>query len=146
MSKTIAIVGASNDRTKYGNKAVRAFKDGGWTVYPVNPNRPSVMGIKAYPTVADVPDQIDLAVVVTPAKAIPALISECADVGVKGAIVISAGFKELGAPGIALEEEILRHAQRGRMRIVGPNCLGVMNPITGLNATFAGTMARPGNV
>jgi acetyltransferase len=84
-------------------------------------------------------------VIVTPAKTVPALIQEAVDNGIQGAIIISAGFKESGPEGVAAEHEILRIAD-GKMRIIGPNCLGVMNPISGLNATFAGAMARPGNV
>jgi acetyltransferase len=118
----------------------------GGTVYPVNPKRPSVLGIKAYPNVAAIPGKVDLAVVCTQAGFVPGIIGECVDAGVKGAIVISAGFKELGAPGIELERKILEQAHRGKMRLIGPNCLGVMNPITGLNATFASGMAKAGNV
>src|SRR5262249_42128294 len=81
-----------------------------------------------------------------PAASVPGVIGQCADLGVPAAIVISAGFKELGAPGRALEDQVRAEARRGRMRIVGPNCLGVMSPVTGLNATFAGAMARPGSV
>ncbi len=84
--------------------------------------------------------------VVKRASSVPQVISDCADAGVKAAIVISAGFKELGPEGEKLEQEILRHARRGRMRIIGPNCLGVMSPLTGLNATFAAAMARPGSI
>jgi acetyltransferase len=85
-------------------------------------------------------------VIVTPAPTVPDIIAECVEAGVKGAIVISAGFKEIGPEGVKLEEEILEHARRGKMRVIGPNCLGVMNPLTGLNATFATAAARPGNV
>ncbi|GJM41493.1 MAG: acetyltransferase [Ardenticatenaceae bacterium] len=82
----------------------------------------------------------------TPARTVPGIIRECVEAGVKGAIVISAGFKEIGPDGVKLEQEILTEARRGNMRIIGPNCLGVMNPISGLNATFASSMARPGTV
>ncbi len=118
----------------------------GGTVFPVNPKRHSVLGIKAYPTIAEVPEAVDLAVVVTPAPTVPGVIKECVDAGVKGAIIISAGFREIGPKGIELEQQVLKEARRGRMRIIGPNCLGVMSPLTGLNATFASVMARPGNV
>ncbi len=117
----------------------------GGTVYPVNPKRAEIMGLKSYPRVVDVPGPLDLAVIVTPAATVPGVVAECVDAGVKGAIVISAGFRENGAEGCALETQIT-NAARGKMRIVGPNCLGVMNPIGGLNATFAASMARPGNV
>ena len=84
--------------------------------------------------------------IVTPAPTVPDLIAECGEKGVKGAIVISAGFKEIGPQGVELERRILEQSRRTKMRIIGPNCLGVMNPLTGLNATFAAGMANPGNV
>jgi acetyltransferase len=118
----------------------------GGTVFPINPKRPSVLGIKAYPNIAAVPEPIDLAIVATPAPTVPGVIRECVDAGVKGAIIISAGFKEVGERGIQLEQQVLEQARRNHMRIIGPNCLGVMNPVSGLNATFANSMARPGNV
>src|SRR5688572_30100324 len=144
----VAVIGATETansvgRTVLWNLISHPF---GGTVFPVNPKRPSVLGIKAYPNVGSVPEKVDLAVVVTPAPAVPGIIGECADAGVKGAIVISAGFKELGPPGVELERGVLENARRGRIRLIGPNCLGVMNPLTGLNATFAKGMARPGNV
>lgn len=146
--KNVAVIGATEKagsvgRTILWNLISSPF---GGTVFPVNPKRPSVLGIKAYPNIAAVPEQVDLAVVVTPAGSVPGVISECVDAGVKGAIIISAGFKEAGPAGVKLEQQVLEQARRGRMRIIGPNCLGVMNPVNGLNATFASTMARPGNV
>lgn len=145
---SVAVIGATEregsvGRTIIWNLMSTSF---GGMIFPVNPKRPSILGIKAYPSVSDIPDQVDLAVIVTPAPSVPGIISECVDAGVKGAIVISAGFKETGEAGEALEQQIMAEARRGNMRIVGPNCLGVMNPITGLNATFASAMARPGNV
>ncbi len=146
--RTVAVIGASEragsvGRTILWNLISSPF---GGTVYPVNPKRPNVLGIRAYPSVSDIPDEVDLAVIVTPAKTVPDVVRECVRCGVKGAIVISAGFKEIGEEGERLEQEILAEARKGRMRIVGPNCLGVMRPVSGLNATFAGQMARPGNV
>lgn len=146
--KTVAVIGATEKagsvgRTLLWNLISSPF---GGTVFPINPQRPSVLGIKAYPTIAAVPERVDLAVIATPAQTVPDVIRECVDVGVKGAIIISAGFKETGATGVELEQEILEQARRGKMRIIGPNCLGVMSPLTGLNATFASTMARPGSV
>ncbi|MEW6637179.1 MAG: bifunctional acetate--CoA ligase family protein/GNAT family N-acetyltransferase, partial [Actinomycetota bacterium] len=118
----------------------------GGTVFPVNRKRPNVLGIKAYPSVSEVPQKVDLAVIVAPAPAVPEIIRECVECGVEGAIIISAGFKETGPEGAELERRVLEEARKGRMRIIGPNCLGVMSPKTGLNATFAPAMARPGNV
>ncbi|MFN5836971.1 MAG: bifunctional acetate--CoA ligase family protein/GNAT family N-acetyltransferase, partial [Pseudanabaena sp.] len=118
----------------------------GGTVFPVNPQRHSVLGIKSYRDIASVPEIVDLVIIATPAATVPQVIRECVAVGVKGAIIISAGFKEIGEQGAALEQEVLAEARKGGMRIIGPNCLGLMNPLAGLNATFAGTSARSGNV
>jgi acetyltransferase len=96
--------------------------------------------------VGEIPDKIDLAVIVTPAPSVPGVIDECVKSGVKGAIIISAGFKEIGPEGVKLEQQVLASAREAKMRIIGPNCLGVMSPITGINATFAKGMARAGSV
>ncbi|MAT98840.1 MAG: acetyl CoA synthetase subunit alpha [Anaerolineaceae bacterium] len=146
--KSVALIGATEregsvGRTILWNLMTNSF---GGTIFPINPKRASVMGIKAYPSIGEVPEKVDLAIIVTPARTVPGIIRECVDAGVKGAIVISAGFKEIGPEGVKLEQEILSEARKGQMRIIGPNCLGVMNPISGLNATFASAMARPGTV
>ncbi|MFO7664605.1 MAG: bifunctional acetate--CoA ligase family protein/GNAT family N-acetyltransferase [Chloroflexota bacterium] len=146
--QSVAVVGATEragsvGRTILWNLISTSF---GGTIFPINPSRSSILGIKAYPSISEVPDSVDLAVIVTPAKTVPGIIRECVAAGVKAAIIISAGFKETGPEGEALEQEILAIARKGGMRIVGPNCLGIMNPLTGLNATFASTMARPGPV
>jgi acetyltransferase len=146
--KSIAVVGATEKagsvgRTILWNLISNPF---GGTVFPVNAKRASVLGIKAFPNLAALPEQVDLAVIVTPAPTVPGIIAECVEAGVKGAIIISAGFKESGAAGAEMEQQILEQARRGKLRIIGPNCLGVMSPLTGLNATFAGAMARPGHV
>ena len=146
--QNVAVIGATETpgsvgRTILWNLISSPF---GGTVFPINPKRPGVLGIKAYANIAQVPEPVDLAVVVTPAGTVPGIIGECVDAGVKSAIVISAGFKETGPAGAELERQIMEHARRGRMRIIGPNCLGVMSPTTGLNATFASAMARRGTV
>ena len=146
--KTVAVIGATENpgsvgRTLLWNLVTSPF---GGTVYPVNPKRPSVLGVKAYKSVSEIPEQVDLAVVVTPPPSIPGIIRECGENGVRGAIVISAGFKEIGAEGAALERQLVEAAQAAEIRVVGPNCLGVMSPLSGLNATFATTIARPGSV
>ena len=147
--KSVAVIGATEregsvGRTIIWNLMSTSF---GGTIFPVNPKRTSILGIKAYPSVADIPDQVDLAVIVTPAPTVPGIISECVDAGVKGAIIISAGFKETGPKRVKRwNSKMMAEARRGNMRIIGPNCLGVMNPISGFNATFASAMARPGNV
>ncbi len=146
--RNVAVIGATEKedsvgRTLLWNLISNPF---GGTVFPVNPKRNNVMGIRSYPSISDVPDQVDLAVIVTPAPTVPGVIGECVAAGVKGAIIISAGFKEIGPEGAKLEQEVLATARAARMRIIGPNCLGVMSPLTGINATFAKGMARPGSV
>lgn len=146
--KNIAVIGATETPGSVGRTIVWNLISSpfGGTVFPINLKRPSVLGIKAYPTISDVPEPVDLAVIVTPAQTVPGIISDCVDFGVKSAIIISAGFKETGPGGVELERQIMEHAHRGNMRIIGPNCLGVMNPTTGVNATFASTIARRGSV
>ncbi len=146
--KVVAVIGATESRGTVGRTVFQNLGRGGFegTVYPVNPKRSSVLCVKAYPTIASVPEKVDLAVITTPAALVPGLIRECAAVGVPGAIIISAGFKETGPAGAQLEQQVLAEARRGKMRLVGPNCLGVMVPPTGLNATFASTIAKPGTV
>ncbi|HUJ21843.1 MAG TPA: bifunctional acetate--CoA ligase family protein/GNAT family N-acetyltransferase [Bryobacteraceae bacterium] len=146
--QNVAVIGATETPASVGRTIVWNLINSpfGGTVFPVNPKRPSILGIRAYPNIAAVPDKVDLAVIVTPARTVPDVVRECVAAGVKGAIIISAGFKEAGQAGVELERQVLEEARRGRMRIVGPNCLGVMSPLTGFNATFATAIARPGNV
>jgi acetyltransferase len=146
--KNVAVIGATENansvgRTVLWNLVTSPF---GGTVYPVNPKRPSVLGVKAYKSISEIPEDVDLAVVVTPPPSIPGIIRECGENGVRGAVVISAGFKEIGPEGAALERQLLVEAQKAKVRVIGPNCLGVMSPLSGLNATFATTIARPGSV
>src|ERR1044071_2752689 len=126
--KSVAVIGATENpnsvgRTLLWNLVTSPF---GGTVYPVNPKRPSVLGVKAYPSISDIPEEVDLAVIVTPPPSIPGIIRECGENGVQGAIVISAGFKEIGPEGAALERQLLEAAQAAKIRVIGPNCLGVM--------------------
>ncbi|MBN1515843.1 acetate--CoA ligase family protein [Candidatus Sumerlaeota bacterium] len=146
--RNVALIGASETKGSVGRTILWNLISSpfGGTVFPINPKRPSVLGIKAYPKLDAVPEPVDLAVIATPASSIPGIIQQCADAGVKGVIIISAGFKELGPPGEELEHQVMKIASEHGIRIIGPNCLGAMNPLTGLNATFAGTMARPGNI
>jgi acetyltransferase len=146
--KTVAVIGASEKpdsvgRTLLWNLISSPF---GGTVYPVNSKRHSVLGIKAYARTADIPEPVELAVIATPAATVPGIIRECGEAGAKGAIIISAGFREAGPEGTRLEEEVLAEARAAGIRLIGPNCLGVMRPVTGFNATFAPAMASPGNV
>ena len=145
---TVAVIGATDRQGSVGRAVLWSLLSSpfGGTVYPVSEKRSNVLGIKAFCTVDDIPEQVDLAVIVTPADTVPAVIGQCVAARVRGAIVISAGFKEHGEKGKELEGQILEEIRNSGMRLIGPNCLGVMNPISGLNATFASNMARPGNV
>ncbi len=146
--KSVAVVGATEKADSVGRTLLWNLVSNpvGGTVFPVNPHRTSVLGIQAYPNLAALPQQVDLAVIATPAPTVPDLIVQCVDAGVKGAIIISSGFKESGAEGAELEQRIQEQAHRGELRIIGPNCMGIMCPMSGLNATFANSMARPGHV
>ena len=146
--ETVAVIGATDRPGSVGRTIMRNLVSSpfGGTVFPVNARRQNVLGIQAYPSVSEVPDRVDLAVIVAPAPAVPGIIRECVEARAQGAIIISAGFRETGPEGVELERQVLEEARRGRMRIVGPNCLGVMKPNTGFNATFAGSIARPGSV
>ena len=146
--RSVAVIGASDRPGSVGRAVLWSLVSSpfGGTVYPVSDKRASVLGIKAYSNVEQIPENVDLAVIVTPADTVPGVIGQCVAAGVRGAIVISAGFKEHGEHGKELERQILEQLHGSGMRLIGPNCLGVMNPVSGLNATFAPNMARPGNV
>ena len=120
--KTVAVIGASEKAGSVGRTVVWNLISSpfGGTVYPVNPKRANILGIRAYPSIKDLPDQVDLAVIVTPAPTVPGIIEECVEAGVKGAIVISAGFKEVGPEGAMLETQILEHA-RANSKVL-PQC------------------------
>jgi acyl-CoA synthetase (NDP forming) len=136
--KTIAILGASDRPGKWGYVMVeRPLKTGfGGTIYPVNPNKKEILGLPTYPSVLDIPCQVDLAVIVAPAATVPRLMQECVVKQVKGAVVISAGFAEAGKEGKALEEEMSRIARERRIRFVGPNCMGIWSAAGKLNLCF----------
>jgi acetyltransferase len=146
--ENVAVIGASEavgsvGRTLLWNLVSNPF---GGTVFPVNPKRDSVLGIEAYSSVREVEGDVDLAVIATPAPTVPNIVEECGEAGVDGIIIVSAGFREVGEEGAELEREVKERAEAYDIRIVGPNCLGVMRPPNGLNATFAGSMAQEGNV
>ena len=145
---SVAVIGATErpgtvGRTVLHNLLNPAFHG---RVYAVNPQRPEVLGAKAYKIVREVPEPIDLAILATPAATIPGLIGECIEIGVKSAVVISAGFREHGETGAALEKQVQEQLRRSSMRLIGPNCLGIMNPRIGLNATFGKDSPKAGNV
>jgi acetyltransferase len=146
--QSIALIGATEKPESVGLTLFQNLKAGGWKgkFYPVNPKRNSVLGVKAFPNIGAIGAAIDLAVIATPAATVPGILAECAAVKVKGAIIISAGFKEAGPEGIKLEAQIMEEARKGSIRLIGPNCLGLMLPPIGLNATFAEAMAATGRV
>lgn len=146
--KTVAVVGATENEGSVGRTLMQNLLKGPFKgeVFPVNPKRDTVLGVKAYKDIKSLPKGVDLAVIATPAKTVPQIIADCSETKIPAAVIISAGFKEMGEPGILLEEEILKAARQGKMRIVGPNCLGVMNPNVGFNATFAADIALKGKI
>lgn len=143
----IAVIGATEREGSVGRALLenlaRSFAG---QVYPVNPKRSEILGQRAYPSLASLPGPVDLALIATPAATVPGLVAECGAAQVRGAIILSAGFRETGPAGAELERRVLAEAQRGGLRLVGPNCLGLMRPSTGLNATFASRLALPGKV
>ena len=145
---SVAVIGATDRPGTVGRTVLQNLLDPAFhgRVYPVNPQRAEVLGVKTYRSIAEVPEAVDLAVLATPAATIPSLIGECIAAKAKSAVVISAGFKERGTAGTALEQQIQEQLRRSSMRLIGPNCLGVMNPIIGMNATFAKDAPKAGNV
>lgn len=144
----VAIVGASDDPKSVGAAVFRNMKDSfPGEVYPVNLKRDEVNGVRAYGTVADLPQKPDLVVVCTPASTVASVVEQCGEAGIRGVIVNSAGFAELGESGKALQQEVRETTRRFEgLRVIGPNCLGVIFPRTGLNASFARHMPRDGRV
>ena len=145
---SVAVIGATDRPGTVGRTVLENLLRGGLQrkVYAVNPKHPEVLGLKSYSSIGDVPRPVDLAVVTTPAATVPTLVGECVDAGVRSAIVISSGFRERGAEGAALEQQILAHLRRSPMRLIGPNCLGIMHPAVGLNTTFVKDPPKTGNV
>ena len=146
--KSVAVIGATQTPNTVGKTLTQNLISGKFPgkIYPINPKYDSLYNLKCYPSLEAIDEKIDLAIIITPAKTVPNLIDQCVAKGIKGAIIISAGFKELGPEGLALENEVLRRARAGNLRIVGPNCLGIMNPLAQFNATFAASMALNGKV
>src|SRR5579862_2898826 len=146
--KSVAVIGATAKEESVGRTVLERLQFPGFRgrIYAVNPAHSEVLGLPAYRNIGGIPEKVDLAVIVTPAPTVPGVVGECIDAGVRAAVVISAGFKERGPEGAALEGEIQKQLRRGSMRLLGPNCLGVMVPRLGFNATFAQGIARTGNV
>jgi acetyltransferase len=145
--QSVALIGAT-DRVGSVGRTVLANLVGEFRgrIFPVNAKHSELLGLRCYPGLKEIPEAIDLAVIVTPAKTVPEVVRGCVEAGVRSAIILSAGFKELGAAGALLEVQIQEALRGSSMRVVGPNCLGMMNPRIGLNATFSQDIALPGNV
>jgi len=135
---SVAVIGASANPDKIGHKILKNIVEAGFSgaVYPVNPRGGEILGLEAYPSVLDAPGDVDTAVVVVPARFVQGVMEECVQKGVKGAIIISSGFKDIGPEGAELERQVLETAARGGIRVVGPNCQGVSNPVSGFCATW----------
>lgn len=146
--ENIAVIGASNREESVGSAIMANLLEFGFngTVYPVNPNRKSVHGVRTYPTVGDIPDRLDLGIIATPADTVSSLVEECGKKGAAGVVIITAGFGETGAEGSRTEEEIVRIAAKYKMRILGPNCLGFIKPSIKLSASFARRMPPAGRI
>jgi len=143
---TIAVIGATNRIGSVGYAIMNNLVGSGFKgiVYPVNKTKKSVLGVRAYPSIEKVPDNIDLAIIATPAPTVPKIIEACGKKKVSGAVIISAGFKEVGKDDLC--EQIVKLAKKHKMRLIGPNCLGFIIPKLKLNASFAARMALPGKV
>ncbi|MDD1669639.1 MAG: acetate--CoA ligase family protein [Methanomicrobiales archaeon] len=144
--ESIAVVGASGDPAKVGYAVFRNLLPFPGRLYAVNPNRSEVQGRKTYPSLSALPEPVHLAVIAVPARLVPGIIEEAGKAGAKAAIILSGGFGETGPPGKALELEVLEIARRYLLRILGPNCLGIMLPHKGVNTTFGPITPRPGRV
>ncbi|MBU8849943.1 MAG: acetate--CoA ligase family protein [Desulfobacterales bacterium] len=148
--ETIAVIGVSTQKGKVGHDIFANILSGGFTgtLYPVNPKAKSVLSVKCYTSIKNIPDPIDLGMIILPPKAALQAVEDCIVKGVKGIVIVSAGFKEVGGEGAQIEKEIKTLCANARVRLVGPNCLGVINPSekVSLNASFSARMPAPGNV
>ncbi|WP_332449375.1 acetate--CoA ligase family protein [Methanoculleus sp.] len=144
--RSIAVIGASSEPKKMGYAVMHNLLHFPGQLYPVNNKRPEIQGLKAYPSILDIPNPVDMAVITVPAKHVPGVIEECGQKGVSMAIIITAGFKEMGEGGKALEERVLAIAKGYGTRIVGPNCLGLIIPPKGVDTTYVHESPKPGNI
>jgi len=145
--KTIALIGATEKEGAIGRTIMEnLLRSKDRRIFPVNPQTSKVLDVKSYPSIADAPEHVELAIVATPARSVPVVLEECGKAGVDGAVIISAGFKEIGEEGIQLENKIDQIRNKYGMRIMGPNCLGFVRPVLGLNASFLRGNPQPGNI
>lgn len=146
--QSVAVVGASPDPSRLGHRVFKNVVDNGYRgrIYPIHPTAADVLGLKAYRSVLAIPDPVELAVLVIPPQFVLPVVEECGQKGVKGLVVITAGFKEIGGEGAKLEQQLVKLVRRYRMRMVGPNCLGIIDTVTDLNASFAALMPDDGEI
>ena len=146
--KSVAVFGASDRQDAVGQIVFQNMLQGGFKgkLYPINAKNAEVQGQRAYATIAEIGEPVELVVIATPPQTVPGIIEECGLHGVKAAVIITAGFGEAGAQGVALEKELMEAARRYNIRLIGPNCLGIMRPSIGLNATFNNGSANVGNI
>ena len=148
--KSIAIIGASARDGSVGKTTFQNLLSGGYkgVLYPVNLKADSILGVKCYPRILDIPDAVDMAVIIVPADVVADTLEECGKKGVKGAIVITAGFKEIGPEGLKMEKKVVEVAQKHNIALVGPNCLGIINtdPLVSMNASFGRFMPNNGKI
>ncbi|MGF1504724.1 MAG: CoA-binding protein [Anaerolineae bacterium] len=139
--KSVAVIGASRDETNLGYAVVQNLVESGYAadhpVYPINPKADEILGFDAFPSVTDVPADIYLAVFVIPYPYVPAVLRECGEKGIPAAVIISAGFREAGPEGLERENEVIAIAEEHNIRVIGPNCLGIIDTFQPLNASFA---------
>ncbi|BBL68722.1 acetate--CoA ligase family protein [Methanoculleus chikugoensis] len=144
--RSIAVIGASSEPKKMGYAVMHNLLHFPGQLYPVNNKRPEVQGLKAYASILDIPNPVDMAVITVPAKHVPSVVEECGQKGVVMAVIITAGFKEMGEGGKALEDRVMEIAKRYGTRIIGPNCLGLIIPPKGIDTTYVHESPKPGNI
>ncbi len=146
--KSVAIVGASQQKGKVGYEILKSMIEGGYEgqIYPINPKAEPIEGLKCYPDLESIGNTPDLVIIVVPAKIVPSVIKQCDKVGTKSVIIITAGFKEVGKEGKALEDQVVRIAKQSGINIIGPNCLGLIVPSNKLNASFGGSLPEAGSI
>ncbi|MBU0494162.1 MAG: acetate--CoA ligase [Chloroflexi bacterium] len=146
--QSVAVIGASREPEKLGYGVLHNIVQYGYqgAIYPINPKADEILGLPAYPSILDTPGDVELAVIVVPGKFVPGVLRECGQKGVRGVVIISAGFRETGTAGLKAEHELMSIAREYDMRIIGPNCLGIIDTVCSLNASFAAGMPVPGEI
>ncbi|RSN72212.1 MAG: CoA-binding protein [Thermoproteota archaeon] len=146
--ESVAVIGASRDPLAWGHVILRNILEGGFKgrIYPVNPKADEILGLKCYPDIRAVPDSVDLAFIAVPANLVPQVMEACVEKGVKAAVIITAGFREVGPEGEELEKKIVEIAERGGIKFVGPNCMGIFVAKKYLTATFGTVRPKPGHI